>query len=1791
MKLLGVVAEVNPKDLVISLPGGLRGFVRAEEASDILFDSGTKELENDLLGKLFHASQLVACIVLKVENEKKDGSGSKRIWLSLRLSLLHKGLTLDLIEEGMVMTANIKSHEDHGYILQFGSSSFSGFLPVASGGGVNEMKMNNGQLIQGIVKSIDKARGVVYLNLDRNLVSKCIMKDLKGLTIDLLVPGTMVNARVQSALENGIMLSFLTYFTGSVDIFHLQNSFPSAAWKDDYAQHKKVTARILFIDPSTRAVGLTLNPHLLNYKAPPSNVNTGDIYDNSRIVRVDKRFGLLLELPSIPSPMPSYVSIFDVSDGEVQKLEKKFKVDNLVRVRVLGLRLLEGLAMATLKASALEGSVFTHSDVKPGMLVKGKVIAVESFGAIVQFSSGVKALCPLPHMSELDIVKPPKKFKIGAELLFRVLGCKSKRITVTHKKTLVKSKLNIIASYADATEKLITHGWITKIEKHGCFVRFYNGVQGFAHRSELGLDPGSEPGSVYHVGEVVKCRIISVVSASRRISVSFVTTPKSDSTTGVPKLGSLVSGVVEKVTPMVVVVLLNSSQLKGTISTEHLADFQGHATLLKSLLKPGYKFDELLVLDIEGGNLILSAKYSLICSAQQLPCDVADCIPHSVVHGYICNIIETGCFVRFLGHLTAFSPKNKTADDQIDDLSKAFYVGQSIRGHILNVNTERSRITLSLKQSSCFSTTGSLIEGYFLLEEKIAGLQITESSDSGVTWMKKFSIGSIVKGKIQEIKEFGAVVSFKDHSNILGFITQYQLGGKNVEEGNVVEAVVLDINKADGLVDLSLRSELFSKTKDVKSDSLESKKKRRREPCVDLELHQTVTAVVEIVKEFYLVLSLPEHKCAIGYASITDYNIQKLPHKQFTNGQRVIASVEALPTLSSSGRFLLLLKSMSEVSETSSSKRSKKNSRFSVGSIIEAEITDIKPLEMKLRFNMFHGRVHITEVFDNYVMKNPFSEFNIGQLVVARIVSKAQHSGGSSGKGYQWELSMKPSVIAGTQDINEDPSLSVGATVTGYVVKLDKEWVWLTVARHFSAQLFVLDTSCEPSELQEFQKHYIVGQAVSGKILSINKEKKLLRLIPPLREAPIDHHIINVDAPETKGSDESATGHIHAGDIVGGRIAKVLPGVGGLLVQIGPHFYGKVHYTELRDMWVSDPLSGYEEGHFVKCKVLEISRSFKGTTHVNLSLRAGFYSSDNLKIEGLQNSSDGLGQRYEKFEDLHRGMTVQGYVKSVTPKGCFVMLSRNIDARILLSNLSNGFIENLAEEFPVGKLINGRVSFVDASSKRVELTLKTADGDRRAKSDMSGLRSLHAGDLVSGQIKRIESFGLFITIDHTNVVGLCHISELSDDSVENIESTYCVGEKVKVKILKVDEEKCRVSLGMKNSYLQNNPSDAMLFPFGIDGDDNIHASTHLMQCNGNLANIGDACESLANGVCLGPIQAESRTSVLPLEVPLEDTDGSDADDVTVTDVHTNKPDIFTEREQKKAKKKAKEQREHEIKASEDRLLGDDIPRSEDEFEKSVRCSPNSSFVWIKYMAFMLSQDEVQKARSIAERALSTINIREEGEKLNIWVAYLNLENEYGKPPEEAVMKIFQRALQICDPKKLHLALLGMYERTEQHKLADELLEKMTKKFKKSCKVWLRRVQNVLKQGKDEVQAVVNRAALSLPRNKHIKFLSQAAILEFKCGEPNRGRSLFEGMLKEYPKRTDLWSIYLDQEFRIGDKDVIRALFERATCLSLPPKKMKFIFKKYLEYEKSLGGEGQVEYVKRKAMEFVESSVA
>jgi rRNA biogenesis protein RRP5 len=55
----------------------------------------------------------------------------------------------------------------------------------------------------------------------------------------------------------------------------------------------------------------------------------------------------------------------------------------------------------------------------------------------------------------------------------------------------------------------------------------------------------------------------------------------------------------------------------------------------------------------------------------------------------------------------------------------------------------------------------------------------------------------------------------------------------------------------------------------------------------------------------------------------------------------------------------------------------------------------------------------------------------------------------------------------------------------------------------------------------------------------------------------------------------------------------------------------------------------------------------------------------------------------------------------------------------------------------------------------------------------------------------------------------------------------------------------------------------------------------------------------------------------------------------------------------------------------------------------------------------------------------------------------------------------------------------------------------------------------------------------------IKTISKFAQMEFKHGEVERGRTLFEGIMSNFPKRLDLWSVYIDMEIRVGDLEVVR----------------------------------------------------
>ncbi|KAL8623221.1 hypothetical protein ACOMHN_041913 [Nucella lapillus] len=193
--------------------------------------------------------------------------------------------------------------------------------------------------------------------------------------------------------------------------------------------------------------------------------------------------------------------------------------------------------------------------------------------------------------------------------------------------------------------------------------------------------------------------------------------------------------------------------------------------------------------------------------------------------------------------------------------------------------------------------------------------------------------------------------------------------------------------------------------------------------------------------------------------------------------------------------------------------------------------------------------------------------------------------------------------------------------------------------------------------------------------------------------------------------------------------------------------------------------------------------------------------------------------------------------------------------------------------------------------------------------------------------------------------------------------------------------------------------------------------------------------------------------------------------------------------------------------------------------------------------------------------------REEQEKLNVWIALLNLENLYGAP--EDVQKTLQRALQITDPLKLYRRVAAMYTSSGNTQEAEHIHKTMLRRFKQDRHVWIDYSLFLYKnEQKDAARKLLQRALLSIDRKDHVTTITQFASQECKHGEAERGFTMFEKVLAEYPKRFDVMTVYTDMVVLKGDVDKARELFERSWTL----KPSMRLFKKYLQFEGKHGTE-------------------
>ncbi|RPI73143.1 MAG: 30S ribosomal protein S1 [Geobacteraceae bacterium] len=173
-------------------------------------------------------------------------------------------------------------------------------------------------------------------------------------------------------------------------------------------------------------------------------------------------------------------------------------------------------------------------------------------------------------------------------------------------------------------------------------------------------------------------------------------------------------------------------------------------------------------------------------------------------------------------------------------------------------------------------------------------------------------------------------------------------------------------------------------------------------------------------------------------------------------------------------------------------------------------------------------------------------------------------------------------------------------------------------------------------------------------------------------------------------------------------------------------------------------------------------------------------------------------ERDELLENLQEGATVKGVVKNLTDYGAFVDLG-GIDGLLHITDMAWKRVKHPSEVVNVGDEIDVKVLRFDREKTRVSLGIKQLGSDPW----QAIARRYPAGTRLFGKVTNIADYGCFVEIEE-GVEGLVHVSEM-DWTNKNVNPSKVVnvGDEVEVMVLEIDEDRRRISLGVKQC--QPNP--------------------------------------------------------------------------------------------------------------------------------------------------------------------------------------------------------------------------------------------------------------------------------------------------------------------------------------------------------------------------------------------------
>ncbi|XP_064171812.1 protein RRP5 homolog [Anguilla rostrata] len=1732
--LLGCVKEVTNFAVTVSLPSGLTGYLPianiSESYTKILseqLDSGNNLDEILALPCLFSPGMLIRCALASLETAK---AGHVSLRVTVNPKEVNKGLSSGSLKAGMLLSGCVESIEDHGFLIDIGLSGTKAFLPKAKdiAKAAHQADLKVGQYLHCLLEEVKNGGRVARVSISPPAIARACAETQHGWTLSSLLPGLVVKAQIKQVSPHGMILEFLSSFRGSVDFMHVDPDKASS-----YSPGDSVKACILYIEPGTHTVGLSLRSHLLQPGGavePVMSDRIGEVVRGCRMAAMHYHSGAVLELPE---ETLAFVHKSHIKEPNQMFNPNRVKAIAALDCRITGFSPLEQMHLASLRRSIIEAAFLRYQDLQPGQIVEGTVTSLQSFGMEVKLSEHVKGMVPRTHLADVLLSHPEKKYSVGNRVKCRVLTVEPRvrKLVMTRKKALVESTLPLIRSYADARVGRVAHGFIVCVKDFGCIVRFYDNVKGLVPVRELTSEPVVVPAELFYVGQVVKAKVLSCDAEREKLLLSFKAV--ADGVTEAAEnfsfeIGKNVEARLVKKVPTGLGVSILPEEASALLPTAHLSDHVSNCGLLWEALREGDVISNVLCLSRNKQSIVLTKKPLVKAALQDgvVAREFSEIQVGMELIGWIKNVMPYGVFVEFPHGLVGLAPISAMCDRFLSSTSAPFQPGQTVVAKVTNLDKEKQRFLVTLKVSEVGDEAerdrARLVQG-LKEREAVTEMMATRAESELLQFLSTLTLGHTLKMTVEEVKDDGTaklVAGQPEGATVLA--TKYHVTDVTVTPGQNVTGVVLHVDLFTSHVYVSLLSRLVANKKTLQADA-------------------NLLATVEYVEQDFAVISLGDtgHLTMVHTAAhLNEYlkESEKLcPGKTFavTVKEPSCEELGGLPLVArGSLKSPVAKKREAPVSAASAPDsevpRGPKHA-YRVGDTVTGTVRSVRPTSALVSLeNGVTGLVHVSDISDAVKPGSfPTSSLKVGAAVTARVV------GGKEARSHKFlpishpnfTFTMPQLSLLSPSKVKEDDPLQQTSTkeqlkryqpgeeVVCFVSKFDKPKKFLDVALtpSVNGSVELLAMTLDPKEAKHPEKFFKLGQALKATVVGLHSSKKWLSL------------------------SLTGTHSLVEGVRTLGTVKKVVPHV-GLVVTLPFRRTGLASLVDLADSYRPSPLDHYSEGQVVRCCVVG-----EENDKLQLSLRPSrAHPEKALPVKDAEVLS---------IDDLKVGQNVRGYVKSVGDQGVFVRLSRTITGRVKFQEVTSFFVRDhslYSKHILPSSLFTTKVLSVDKENGQVDLSLLPED---TGKPDVLP-ESLGLPQRLRGEEK-----------------------EKHDAAQRKRKRTASESEPVRADASAKNQRKEKKTKGGRPE--ENDSGVEVYFREEEEDNEDVKPEKKSAPAAPVVPEGGPVRLQVAGGFSWDVALSSLRPATAGIGA-----DSSEDED---------------EEEQAKPQKKSRREREQEQQRAESALAQREgelmdpgrRPQSAAGFERLVLGSPDSSLLWLQYMAFHLQAAEIEQARAVAERALKTISFREEREKLNVWVALLNLENLYGSA--DSLRAAFERALQFCEPLPVYQQLADIYATSGKHKEAEDLYRNMAKRFRQERAVWLSYGSYLLRQGQsDAAHALLQRALKSLPVKEHVDLIAKFAQLEFQHGDAERAKSMFDRTLTSYPKRTDLWSVYLDLMVKHGTQKEVRALFDRVIHLSVAVKRIKFFFKRYLEYEKKHGTPESVQAVKEKALEYVEA---